>query len=256
MEFKQLPIPLPLQALKDPPHQLFFRGDLKLLEYRKIAIVGTRKPNPYAKLFTQKLADLIAKSGGVVISGGALGIDIIAHSSAFPHTIMVAPTDLLHCYPHTNKTVIQKIYQNSLALSEYANNPKPKPYHFLQRNRIVIGLSDAVIIPQADLESGSMESAKIALKLQKPLFVLPHRIGESEGTNSLIAKNQAKIIFDPQDWIIEQFGTLPMQKEDELIEFCLKMPSFEEAYERFGDRLYEYEIEGKIERRNGKIYVL
>lgn len=256
MEPKSLPIPPSLQALKDPPRQLFFRGDLKLLECPKIAIVGTRKPNPYAKLFTQKLADLIAKSGGIVISGGALGIDIIAHSSAFPHTIMVAPTDLFHCYPHTNKAMIQKIYQNSLALSEYADNPKPKPYHFLQRNRIVIGLSDAVIIPQADLKSGSMESARIALELQKPLFVLPHRIGESEGTNSLIAKREARIIFDLQDWIKEQFGTLPIQKEDELIEFCLKMPSFQEAYERFGEKLYEYEIEGRIERRNGKIYVL
>lgn len=255
MEIKPLPIPLSLQALSNPPKNLFFRGNLELLERPKIAIVGTRKPNPYAKLFTQKLTDLIIKSGGVVISGGALGIDIIAHSSAFPHTIMVAPTDLLHCYPQTNKALIQKIYQNALALSEYANNPIPKPYHFLQRNRIVIGLSDAVIIPQADLKSGSMESAKIALKLQKPLFVLPHRIGESEGTNSLIAQNQARAIFDPQDWIKEQFGSSPSQ-EDDLITFCLKMPSFEEAYAHFGDRLYEYEIEGKIERRNGKIYVL
>lgn len=256
MEIKPLPIPSSLQALKDPPNQLFFTGDLKLLECPKIAIVGTRKPNPYAKLFTQRLADLIIKNGGVIISGGALGIDIIAHSSAFPRTIMIAPTDLLHCYPQTNKTMIQKIYQHALALSEYANNPIPKPYHFLQRNRIVIGLSDAVIIPQADLKSGSMESARIALQLQKPLFVLPHRIGESEGTNSLIAQNQARAIFDPQSWIKEQFGSSITSQEDDLIEFCLKMPSFEEAYAHFGDRLYEYEIEGRIERRNGKIYVL
>lgn len=248
------PIPEELQALRDPPKNLFFRGNKALLQSPKIAIVGTRKPNPYAKLLTQKLADLIAKSGGVVMSGGALGIDIIAQSSAFPQTIMVAPTDLNHFYPQTNRAMIQKIQQSALALSEYAHNPEPKPYHFLQRNRIVIALSDTIIIPQADRQSGSMQSTRIALELKKPIFVLPHRIGESEGTNHLLACNQAKAIFDLQEWVKERFGKLACQR-DEVLDFCQMMPSFDEAYTRFGEKIYEYEIEGKIERRNGKIYV-
>lgn len=257
MEFQSLDIPPSLQSLDDPPKRLFFEGNLELLKYPKIAIVGTRKPNPYAKLFTQKLSNLISKNGGVVISGGALGIDIIAHTASLPYTILISPTDLGHFYPQTNLSMLQAIHQKALALSEYESNSHPKPYHFLQRNRIVIGLSDAVIIPQADLRSGSMKSAQIAMHLQKPLFVLPHRIGESEGTNFLASTNKAKMIFDPYLWVKEHLNPLLSQSpKDDLIEFCLKMPSFEEAYQHFGDRIYEYEIEGKIERKNGKIYVL
>ncbi len=249
-------LPPSLQQLKKPPKALFYRGNLELLDSKKIAIVGTRKPNPYSKLFTQSLSSQISKSGGVVISGGALGIDIIAHSAAFPRTIMVAPTDLEHFYPQTNKAMIEKIYTQALALSEYAKIPNPKPYHFLERNRIVIALSDAVIIPQADLASGSMESARIALELNKPLYVIPHRIGESEGTNALLAKAQAYAIYDIQRWIEEWFGSLFSPLQDEILDFCALIPSFEEAYQRFGDRLLEYELEGKIERKNGRIYVL
>lgn len=252
---RKLPsLPPSLQSLKKPPTELFYKGDLSLLECKKIAIVGTRKPNPYARFFTQSLASLIRKHGGVVVSGGALGVDIIAHTAAFPHTIMLAPTDLDHFYPTTNKTMIQKIYTEALALSEYKDNPFPRAYHFLERNRIVIALSDVVVIPQADLESGSMESAKIALNLAKPLYVLPHRIGESEGTNTLLQEGKAQAIYNPKKWIEEKLGTLDLA-QDEILEFCSLSPSFEEAYARFGDKLYEYELEGKIERKNGKIYV-
>lgn len=250
------PIPQQLQSLVKPPKTLFYQGDPKLLEHKKIAIVGTRKPNPYTKAFTQNIALLISKAGGVVVSGGALGVDIIAHSASLPQTIMIAPTDLDHIYPSTNKSIIQKIYHNGLALSEYEDNPSPRAYHFLERNRIVIALSDAIIIPQADLESGSMESAKIALLLNKPLYVLPHRIGESEGTNALLAQGKAQAIYNPQEWLNEWFGSLFSPPKDEILDFCALIPSFEEAYQRFGERLIEYEIEGKIERKNGKIYVL
>lgn len=250
------PIPTSLQALKSPPTKLFYKGNVGLLNYPKIAIVGTRKPNPYTKLLTHNLASMIAKHQGVVVSGGALGVDIIAHTAAFPYTIMVAPTDLNHCYPSTNKTMLQRIYNDALALSEYADIPSPRPYHFLERNRIVIALSDLVIIPQADLRSGSMESAKIALDLGKPLYVFPHRIGESEGTNSLLANSKARAIYHLQEWVLEQFGTYSTTAKDEILEFCALIPNFEEAYQRFGDRLIEYEIEGKIERKNGKVYVL
>lgn len=250
------PIPSSLQSLPKPPKTLFYQGNLKLLECKKIAIVGTRKPNPYAKALTQTLASSIAKFGGVVVSGGALGIDIIAHTASFPQTIMIAPTDLNHCYPSTNKAMIQKIYRDSLALSEYENNPTPRAYHFLERNRIVIALSDAIIIPQADLASGSMESAKIALSLGKPLYVLPHRIGESEGTNVLLAQGKAKAIYNSQEWLNEWFGSLFVPPQDEILDFCSKIPEIEEAYQRFGDKLYEYELEGKIERKNGRFYVV
>lgn len=252
-----IPTPNEFDLLKNPPKQVFAKGDLNLLDApKKIAIVGTRKPNPYTKLHTQALSSLIAKNGGVVISGGALGVDIIAHSGAFPRTIMIAPTDLNHIYPPSNKKIIEQIYSQALVLSEYENVALPRAYHFLQRNRLVVALSDCVIIPQADLSSGSMESARIAMELNKPIFVLPHRLGESEGSNSLLAQGKAKAIYSPHEWIEEWLGGLFVPQSDEILTFCEKMPSFQEAYERFGEKIYEYELEGKIGRKNGVFYVL
>lgn len=250
-----IPIPQELLSLKKPPKTLFAEGNLSLLQLsKKIAIVGTRKPNPYTKALTFKLAELISKNNGVVVSGGALGVDIIAHQGAGKNTIMISPSSLDFPYPKTNASIIKQIYSSALALSEYENNPSPKPYHFLERNRLVIALSDLVIIPQADLNSGSMESAKIALSLNKPLFTFPHRLGESEGTNSLLSSNKAQAIYNLQDWIKEQFGT-DSSPEDEILEFCQNTASFQEVYEKFGERVYEYEMEGKIKIENGRIYV-
>ncbi|WP_305862347.1 DNA-processing protein DprA [Helicobacter cholecystus] len=254
---KIIPTPLEFNLLKNPPKKIFAKGDTGLLSSkRKIAIVGTRKPNPYARVYTQTLAKMIAKNEGVVVSGGALGIDIIAHSGAFPRTIMIAPTDLEHIYPSSNAKIISTIYSEALALSEYENISLPRGYHFLQRNRLVIALSDCVIIPQADLCSGSMQSARIAIELKKPLYVLPHRLGESEGTNALLADREAKAIYCVNEWIKEWFEDSFTPVNDEVLKFCERMPSFEEAYERFGEKIYEYEFEGKIKRNNGILYVL
>lgn len=250
-----IPLPPSFLSLAKPPKTLFAQGKLSLLQNpKKIAIVGTRKPNPYTKLLTTHIAQLISKNGGVVVSGGALGVDIIAHLGAMPNTIMISPSSLDTPYPKTNASIISQIQSQALALSEYENNPSPKPYHFLERNRLVIALSDMVIIPQADLNSGSMESAKIALSLNKPIFTLPHRLGESKGTNQLLAQNKAKAIYDLNEWIQEHFGTCDCPK-DEILEFCKNSASFQEAYEKFGGKLYEYEMEGKINIENGKIYV-
>lgn len=250
-----IPIPKELLSLKKPPKTLFAEGNTTLLQAkRKIAIVGTRKPNPYTKTLTFKLAELISQSGGVVVSGGALGVDIIAHQGAGKNTIMISPSSLDFPYPKTNASIIKQIYSSALALSEYECNPAPKPYHFLERNRLVIALSDTVIIPQADANSGSMESAKIALSLNKPIFTFPHRLRESEGTNSLLSENKAQAIYNLTEWIKNQFGTHQCLK-DELLEFCQNTVSFQEAYERFGDRVYEYEMEEKIKIENGRIYV-
>ena len=253
------PIPPILQNLEAPPSELFYKGDLTLLESApKIAIVGTRKPNPYTKAFVATLASQIAQFQGVVTSGGALGVDITAHTHAFPRTIMVSPSSLDILYPKSNAKMIQQMMEQSLVLSEYKEHYMPHRYSFLERNRLVIALSEVVIIPQADLYSGSMQSAAIAQKLNKPLYVLPHRIGESEGTNLLLAQNKAKAIYDVSLFIQSIFGVSCKneQENDEILQFCKNNPSFEEAFAYFGHRLYEYELEGKIIRESGIIRVI
>ncbi len=248
-------IPPSLLALPKPPKTLFYLGDVNLLSAPiKIAIVGTRHPNPYVKQFCAILASKIAKAGGVVVSGGALGVDIIAHANALPRTIMLSPSSLEIIYPKTNKVIIQAMMNQSLVLSEYERGYMPKAHSFLERNRLVVGISDMIIIPQADLESGSMCSARFCLESHKPLFVLPHRINESLGTQSLLAKGQAQCIYDVEAFITQVFGR-QAEEYDEVLEFCKNAPRFEEALQKFGDRIFEYELEGKIMRENGVVRI-
>lgn len=248
-------IPQKLLELKKPPEALFYTGDIGLLDSQiNVAIIGTRKPNPYTKALTSTLAKELSKCGANIISGGALGVDIIAHQNSLPKTIMIAPSSLDYIYPSANAHIIKEIAQKSLIISEYEKNFLPKKYSFLQRNRLVIGLSDIVIIPQADLNSGSMQSAKMALDCNKPLYVLPHRLNESLGTNNLLQKNLAKAIYDIYDFIASLKLTAPQY--DAILDFCSKNNDFEEAYLKFGDRLLEYELDGKIKRENNKVILL
>lgn len=245
-------IPRSLLEIHPPVKKLFFTGDFNLINRPlKIAIVGTRKPNTYTKNFINPLVKKLTHAGAIIISGGALGTDILAHAAALPNTIMIAPNSLDYIYPTSNQHVIKEIAKKSLILSEYEKNYMPKSYSFIQRNRIVIGLSDLVIIPQADLKSGTMQSANIAIKQKKPIYVLPHRINESLGTNWLLQNNLAHAIYDINAFLSVLNITHP--PSDPILEFCALAPSFDEAFEKFGDRILEYELEGKIKRTNGKV---
>lgn len=249
-------IPKALQTLEKPVEKLYFKGNPELLNRFKVAIVGSRKPYNYTKSVVSKLASEISKRGGVVVSGGAMGVDAVAHRGAGKNTIGVFANSLDLIYPKVNKELINGIAQNSLALSEYEETTKARPYFFVQRNRIVTGLSDVVIIAQADLNSGSMRSAEFALKQGKELFVLPHRIGESEGTNYLLENGLARPITDIENFL--QSGDLEKREEsvsDEVLAFCQNEPDYEEALKRYKDKIFEYELEGKIEIINSKVVV-
>lgn len=244
--------------------RIFYCGNLELLSLRKITIVGTRNPNPYAQNFTQTLARKLANKGAVIVSGGALGTDIIAHKYALPNTIMVSPASLDIIYPRTNTKIIQQIYQDALILSPFDSPYSPRAFSFLERNKLVVSLGECVIIPQADLESGSMRSANYALKLGKQIFVPPHQIGQSQGTQTLAKKGQAQVIWEIDEFVEslgfqeeckQDFANQAVAGKDEVLEFCKSNPLFEEAFLKFGAILFEYELEGKICRHNGRIEV-
>ncbi|CRF45911.1 DNA-processing protein DprA [Helicobacter heilmannii] len=259
-------LPLSFKALKNPPKLLHYVGELKHLQAPlKVAIVGTRRPSTYTQQMTSALAKELSKTGAVVISGGALGVDIIAQKNALPATIMCAPCSLERIYPPSNAEVICQIAKEGLILSEYAKDFQPYRFTFLERNRLVVALSDLVVIPEAQENSGSMASAKLALELKKPLFVLPQRLFESPGTNALLAHNQARAIYDIAVFVgdlARQFGlstpTPPPTKpaDDEFLAFCQKSPSFEEAYAVFGDLVLEQELLGVVKRENGRVVLV
>jgi len=247
------PIPQSLKSLPNPPKKLYFKGDERLLDLRCVAIVGSRRPSSYTRGSVLRLARALSLRNIAVVSGGAMGVDAIAHEGAFPNTIGVMATGLDICYPKVNEKLIQSIYSKALALSEYEAGIMPKRYSFIERNRIVVGLSEAVVIAQADLKSGSMQSAKIALKLGKPLYVLPQRLGESDGTNFLLSQGQAKLIHDI-DTFANEFGEIE-SLSDPLLEFCKKESSLQLALEKFGLMVYEYELDGKLRIDGAQIVV-
>ncbi|WP_299545775.1 DNA-processing protein DprA [uncultured Helicobacter sp.] len=254
-------IPKELAHLKEI-QTLYYCGNLELLNAPKITIIGTRNPNLYAQNFTKIIAQKLSKNGIVIVSGGALGTDIIAHTNSLPNTIMISPSSLDYIYPKSNAPIISKIYKQGLILSQFAPTYTPRRYSFLERNKSVVSLGKYVIIPQADLHSGSMQSAQYALSLNKPIFVPPHHLGQSLGTQNLAKNNQAKVIWDIDAFVDEVCANLldaniasntNIDCNDEILEFCKGNPLFEEALLRFGEVLFEYELEGKIHRKNGRI---
>lgn len=250
-------IPEVFKNLKKPPKNIYYTGNAKLLNAPlKIAIVGTRHPSTYTKNFTLTLAKKISQHKGVIVSGGALGVDIIAQNMALPDTIMVSPSSLDIIYPPANASIIKKIAKEGLILSEYEAGYMPRDYSFIERNRLVIALSDKVIIPEGNLASGTMQSAKIAQTLNKPIFVLPQRLNESSGTNYLLQNSLAQAIYDIDIFMKMLFGDeVQDEEDDEILLFCKTFPTFEEAYLRYEEKILEYELEGKIKRENGVLRV-
>lgn len=252
---KLLKLPKSLLDLPNPPKQLFYKGNTKLLKNKKVAIVGTRAPNQYTKALIPILVKHISKYA-TIISGGAIGVDKLAHIHSFPNTIMVSPSSLDIYYPLQNKKLIQDIENKALILSEYEKNYSPHRYSFLDRNRIVIALSSMVILPQGDINSGTSYSAKLALKLKKPIFTIPHRLGESALTNSLLEDKKAEAIYNIDNFINKYFSKQindSSNEEDEILEFCKNAPSFEDALLKFGDKILEYELMGLLIRENNYI---
>ena len=221
---------------------LFCKGNLELLNKPKIAIVGSRKASKYTKEITYLLAKKLSKKF-VIISGGALGVDTEAHKGAFPNTILVSPASLDLIYPKSNENLIKNIYKEALAISEYEKNYKPYKHTFLERNRIIVALSEFVIITEANIKSGSMRSFEWAKEYNKKVYVIPHRLNESSGTRYLAQTNQAEVIWD-----IDEFcENLGINSEEKIL-------SLNEAIKTYGSQLYEMELNGEIEIKNGKVY--
>jgi len=244
-----------LENMKIYPKDIYYIGNLDLLKNKKIAIVGSRKPNSYTKNFTHQLSNILSKNNITIVSGAALGVDAIAHQSSNNNTIAVVANSLDIRYPNTNKNLIQNIENNSLILSTYEKNFKARPYTFVQRNELVVALADIVIITQADLNSGSLTSANFALKMKKPIYVLPHRIEDSQGTNSLLKQNKAKAIYDIDEFLNDLGIKKQEEIKDEFLHYCSFNPSYEEAILKYKEKVFEYELMGHIQIKDGKIYL-
>jgi DNA processing protein len=246
-----------LSSMKKYPTDLYYIGNTKLLEKRKISIIGTRRPSSYTKEFTHKLASKLSNQNICIVSGAAMGVDSIAHQGAkSSNTIAVVANGLDIKYPSINKNLISNIEKNGLMLSAYKEGEKARNYTFVLRNEIVTALGEILIVTEADLKSGSLTSVEYALGMGKKVYTLPHRLNESLGTQELVKKGFIDVIYDIDEFIKEICG-INIKKEilDEVLEFCKNNPNYEEAMNKFPNKIFEYELEGKIIIQNGKVIV-
>ena len=235
---------------------IYYKGSLELLHRRRVSIVGSRKPNAYARGITQQIASKLAKAGVCVVSGGAIGVDAIAHKAAgTANTIMVAATGLDIRYPAINKHLIAEIEQKGLVLSQFEEGTPSRIYNFPLRNELTVALGEVLVVTYADLGSGSMRSIEYAKKQGKEIFVVPHRLGESEATNELLKNAEATAIYDIDEFV-GRFGKHGVEEQDDLLLFCISHPRYDEVVSRFGSKVFEYELEGKIMIKDGKVYPL
>jgi DNA processing protein len=246
-----------LSSMKKYPDELFYIGNLELLKRKKISIIGTRRPNSYTKEFTYKLSSKFSDANICIVSGAAMGVDSIAHQGAKSNnTIAVVANGLDIRYPSVNRNLIIDIEKNGLIISAYKEKEKARNYTFVLRNEIVVALSDFLIVTEADLNSGSLTSVNYALKMGKKVYTLPHRINESLGTQELIKKGLVEVIYNIDEFIYNFSGLKNVDVEDEVLIFCKKNPSYESAIAKYPNKIFEYELEGKIRIVNGKVIII
>lgn len=198
--------PARLKHYPDSPFVLFFKGNADLNPANSIAIIGTRKPSPLGLAFCEELIYGLHAYTPTIISGMAYGIDICAHRAAlrggFP-TIGILAHGLEHLYPAAHQATADRILEEGGLLTEYPFSTLPEKEHFPLRNRVVAGMSDAVVVIETGAEGGSMITAQFANDYNKDVFAVPGRVRDphAAGCNLLIKTNRAGLLESAQDLI-------------------------------------------------------
>ncbi|HEX4856341.1 MAG TPA: DNA-processing protein DprA, partial [Limnobacter sp.] len=209
--------PARLLDLKDPPLILFGEGNRDLLNCRAVAMVGSRNATRAGIGNANGFAQAICKAGWVVISGLAEGIDGAAHAGALHAgggTIAVLGCGPDQVYPKHHAGLRKHILDShGLVLSEYPPGTAPQPAFFPRRNRIIAALSDALLVVEAAMRSGSLITARVASQLGRPVAAIPGSIhsSQSKGCHDMIKKG-AMLVETAQELLEEARATLPDSK--------------------------------------------
>ncbi len=166
-----------LRHIYNPPIVLFYKGNPALLrDHMLLTVVGTRRPSDYSKKVADWICRDLAKCSLVLVSGLAVGIDAAAHRAAIAEgkpTIGVMGCGVDYDYPKENAALRAEMLKNGLLLSEYFPGTPPRPHHFPARNRILSGISEAVLVIEAAVKSGSLITANLACEQGKQVFCVP-----------------------------------------------------------------------------------
>ena len=203
--------PAPLKNIYDPPLCLYVRGTLEKKDDQALAVVGTRRASHYGAAQAERLAYLSAQAGFTIVSGLARGIDTVAHRAALKaggRTLAVLGGALDKLYPPENRELAEEIAAHGAVISEFALGREPDRTTFPYRNRIVSGLSKGVLVVEAGLDSGAMQTAEQALEQGRSVMAVPGRVDleGSRGPHRLI-QNGARLVADLPD-ILKEFEFL------------------------------------------------
>lgn len=196
--------PLRLKNIEDSPSLLYVKGNTNLNHPRTIGIVGTRNCTAYGRETVERLVHDAVPYSVLVVSGLAYGIDILAHREALKHglpTLAVLGSGLDVIYPSAHLETANKIVNQGALITENHFGTKPDAHHFPERNRIIAGLSDALVVVEAAEKGGALITAEIANSYNKDVFAIPGNLDRvfSTGCNKLIKINKASLLTSAKD---------------------------------------------------------
>ena len=249
-----------LAEISDPPECLWSRGDRAAFTHIGVAVIGARAASQEGLAAAYEIAFDLARAGVVVVSGLARGVDSAAHRGALAgggRTIGVLGTGIDKVYPAENAELSDRIAASGLLVTEFPPGASPEDWHFPRRNRIISGLSRAVVIVEAREKSGSLITARLAADQGRDVMAVPGTIvgGRNRGANALL-RDGAKLVESAVD-ILQELGLddrlarrSPQAEGGEVVEFTvdeiadqLKIPAGEALA-----RLLEWELTGEVQR--------
>ncbi len=223
--------PEKLRSIKNPPKKLYAKGNIDLLKTNTISIIGSRACSENGVKLARQFSKDLVYQGITIASGMAVGIDTIVHETTLQEngkTIAVLGNGFNHIFPKENINLYKKIIESGgLVITEYPLNEEARSKNFLERNRIVSGLSIGILVVEAAYRSGTSVTAKFARQQGRKIFALPHEVNDIHGvgTNRLIMEG-AKIVTNVED-IIKEFPFLsykkPIEKEKAIIKEVRKI---------------------------------
>ena len=250
-----------LAEIFDPPACLWIRGDPLTFSHVSVAVIGARAASDEGLTAAYEIAFDLARAGVVVVSGLARGVDACAHRGALDgggRTVAVLGTGIDKVYPPENAELAERIAASGLLVTEFEPNTPPLDWHFPRRNRIISGLSKAVVVVEAKEKSGSLITARLAAEQNRDVMAVPGTIvgGRNRGANALL-KDGAKLVESAVD-ILQELGIPPSPHEasarqahsTEVVEFTvdelaaqLKISPGEALA-----RLLDWELAGEVQR--------
>ncbi len=220
--------PFRLKECSDSPVLLYYKGNTDLNAEKIVGVVGTRRITDYGKEMTKKLIADLAAQNILIVSGLAYGVDTAAHNAALEHnlqTVGVLGHGLNTIYPKQNKSTATKMIAQGGLLSEYKSTDEMHPSNFPNRNRIVAGMCDAVVVVESAIEGGAVITANTAFSYNRDVFAFPGKANDrySAGCNFLIKTFKAKMIEGADDllremnWVNKEQNTKGKKQQKQLL---------------------------------------